>query len=639
MTRRRVARDPARRVSVVIPSWNTRDVTVACVERVRRHTRPPAEVLVVENGSTDGSAEAVAALAATPGPVPVTVLRNAENLGWARATNQGIRAARGRWVVLLNSDVLVTPGWLEPLLAAAADPRVGLVGPMTNYAGSVAQSLVTRPPYDSAAGLDAFAARWAAAHRGERRAVEKLVGFCLLVRRAALARIGLLDERFGLGNYDDDDLCRRARAAGWTLLVARESFVHHHGSLSFRANGVDHAALMRANERAYEAKWRPPASRPSRPARPSIALCMIARDAAPDVGRALASAAGAVDEMVVVDTGSTDDTPAIARAHGATVVHAPWTDDFAAARNVALARARAAWVLSLDADEALPAATAAALGDVVAAVRTPGLRLPVYNLAADGCPSSVHLALRLFARRPGHRFVGRVHERPTVAPAAAVGLPIVHHGYADPAALRAKLARNRALLEAMLAERDDPETRYFLAASCLGLDDHAAAARAAEAALAAAPPDAIELRLAALHVLARAAAAAGDDARARRLCEAALALRPDWIDARFLLGRLERRAGRPREAIVAFARFLADRERLAADPDAAARFPQLATLGAAPLAHAELALVHAALGARARARAAAERARRLAPASAEIARLVAALGDHGKEVREPWITP
>src|SRR5206468_341821 len=168
-------------------------------------------------------------------------------------------------------------------------------------------------------------------------------------------------------------------------------------------------------------------------------LCMIARDEGAGIERCLASAADVVDEVIVVDTGSRDDTAAVASARGATVLHHPWDDDFAAARNVALARARGQWILSLDADEELPAGTRATLGEVVERADADGLEVPIQNLRPGGTVASVHIALRLFRNVAAHRWVGRVHERVRVGRCAAAWLPIMHHGYADPATLRVKL--------------------------------------------------------------------------------------------------------------------------------------------------------------------------------------------------------
>jgi glycosyltransferase involved in cell wall biosynthesis len=370
--------------------------------------------------------------------------------------------------------------------------------------------------------------------------------------------------------------------------------------------------------------------------RARLTVCLIARDEAARIGACLASVRGAVDETIVVDTGSRDDTPAIARAAGATVLSAPWTDDFSAARNVALGRAHGDWVLSLDADETLPAGTAARLRGAVARAAAPALRVPIQNLRADGAIASAHLAVRLFRREPAHRWVGRVHEQVTATRAVVAPLPILHHGYADRSAHPAKLARNRTLLERAVAEgADDPTLRYHLAATCLGLGDHAAARDVIEAALASAPSRATELRMVALDVLARVRLRLGDTDGSEAACREALTLRPDWIDPRLLLGRLARRAGRAGEAIVHLGRFLADRARLAADPAAIARFPRLWSLGDESIARAELALVHHALGDRRRAEAEAARAHRLAPDHPEIAAVRARVAPAAEEDL-PW---
>jgi GT2 family glycosyltransferase len=618
------ARVDSRRVSVVVPSWNTRDTTLACIARVRRHTPAPAEVVVIDNGSHDGSADAVAALAAEPGPVPVRLIRNDTNRGYAAATNQGIRATSGRWVVLLNSDVLVTPGWIDGLVSAARNPRVGLVGPMTNNAGSADQALVVPPPYGDESGLDAFAARWADVHRGDRQRVERLIGFCVLVRRATLARIGLLDERFGLGNYEDDDICRRARNAGLTLVVARDVFVHHYGSLSFRANGVDHAGLMRENAVRFAAKWQSRATRPAR--RPRVSLCMIVRDEATTLARCLAAAAPAVDEIVVADTGSVDDTKAVAASHGARILDVPWTDDFAAARNAALAAATGDWVLSLDADEALAPEAASGLPAVLSAAGVRGIRLPVHNVGASGRVAYVHLALRLFARDAAARFVGRVHEQVQVASVGDANLPVLHYGYADAVLVRQKLARNLGLLEReAAASPEDATLHYYLADTHVQLGDAARAIAAAEHALRLAGTTAADVRALALDALARAHVARHDDAAAEHACRAALTVQPLYIDARLMLARLCRRTGRHREAIMELGRFLADRERLAVDPTAAS-VPRLRSLTAEPMARAELALVYESLGEVPRARRQIGRALGLAPERGSFRQIAARLG-------------
>lgn len=622
-----MTRAPARRVSVVIVAREATPALLACIERVRRHTPSPAEVLIVDHGPAHGFAHRLATLADGDSRVPVIVLRAAEKVSYAAAVNQGIRVARGRWVVLLGVDTLVTPGWSAALLARARDTRVGLVGPVMNGAAGGPQAIGATPAYDGPAALDAFAARWASAHRGEHRRVAWLDGACLLIRRAVIERLGPLDEtaRDPVG-----ELCARAAAAGCTAVLSREVFVHRDRARAPRP------AAERARPRDA-LRFAPRVVVTPRGA-PRITLCLIARNEAAVLARCLASAAPAVDEIVVVDTGSTDATREIARAHGAVVVERPWDDDFAAARNAALDAAHGDWILSLDADEELPARTAAQLRMTCTETSAPALRMPIENLGATGAVDSVHLAVRLFTRTPGHRWEGAIHEQVAVTTRVLdAPLSIRHHGYAEPVALRAKLERNRTLLERRAAASpDDPAIAFYLAQTRLALGDAGGAATVAEEGLRRVETQDRSLGLLLLDTLAAARFAAGEQVGAEEACRTALALRPDWIDPRLLLGRLCRRTGRLREALVHLGRYLSDRERLLADPTWPVRLPRLRALGAEAEARTELAHVHAMLGALGRARREAERAAALSPSSAEPIRLLAHIADATRDAEAQW---
>jgi glycosyltransferase involved in cell wall biosynthesis len=325
-----------------------------------------------------------------------------------------------------------------------------------------------------------------------------------------------------------------------------------------------------------------------------VSLCVIARDEAGTLGRCLESAAAAVDEIVVLDTGSRDATVTVARAYGANVLEAPWTDDFAAARNLALAQASGAWVLVLDADETLTPDAAEALAGTIAEAGAPALRLPIEEIGPSGDVETVHLAVRLFRRGPAHRWQRTVCERVTAAATEYVALPIRHHGYADVTLRYDKLDRNRSLLErAVSASPADPELRQRLAWTLLVLGDPYAAAAHAEAALR--RTRSTMTGLLAIDTLARARLAAGDLAGAMNACRTALALRPDWIDPRLILAEASQRAGRTEEALLHYARFLSDREKLLLDVTWPVRLPRLSSLTAEPLARVGLASAHAAI--------------------------------------------
>src|SRR5262249_37952507 len=155
-----------------------------------------------------------------------------------------------------NNDTVVTDGWLTRLVdAVERTPGAGLAGPVSNYVSG--QQLV-EAGYASLDELDRWAAAWSASHDGETRPAGRVVGFCLLARREVIQAIGGLDERFGAGNFEDDDFCVRARAAGFGAVIARDAFVHHTGNQTFAGQRIDYAESLTRNGAMFEEKWGAP---------------------------------------------------------------------------------------------------------------------------------------------------------------------------------------------------------------------------------------------------------------------------------------------------------------------------------------------------------------------------------------------
>jgi glycosyltransferase involved in cell wall biosynthesis len=447
--------------SIIIPCWNQVGFTQQCIAALKSHTRPPWELIAVDNGSTDATGKYLAEMRDLAG-VPVTVVTNAANLGFPAAINQGLQLARGEYLVLLNNDVVVTDAWLDQLIASAgarkdiaaehtetkteekrllcrrelaelsdrrnlrvinlaaigeesvADGRdvcredslpksrsadgpslptagaIGLVGPMSNYAAP--PQLVEGLGYREMSEMPGLARRWRDEHRGRWFTVPKLSGFCLLMKRVVYEKVGGLDERFGLGFFDDDDLAERARRAGFELAVAHDLFVHHFGSRTFAGNGIEAGKLLDENGRRFAEKWglagtggrrvelRPfidgrsqnldsrckiPDSKAtevgghcgaislpiSDAEKARVSLTVIVRDEEKNLANCLESVRGVFDEIVIVDTGSADRTIEIALSFGARVFEFAWVDSFSAARNEALSHATGDFAFWLDADD------------------------------------------------------------------------------------------------------------------------------------------------------------------------------------------------------------------------------------------------------------------------------------------------
>lgn len=219
----------------------------------------------------------------------------------------------------------------------------------------------------------------------------------------------------------------------------------------------------------------------------TLSLCVIARNEEAMLSGCLESVAGVVDEIVVVDTGSTDRTIEVALAHGARVLETPWTDDFSAARNAALEVAKGDFVFFLDADERLDQSAMGVLRRLVrdeAESAPPTVYAPlILNVDSAGASLGADHMPRLWRARPELRFTGRIHEQVGVGVtglklAYEDALKVIHLGY-DPALAkeRGKHDRNIALLDRELAERpNDAALIFYRAKESYALGDDAAAA-------------------------------------------------------------------------------------------------------------------------------------------------------------------
>ncbi|MHB8153277.1 MAG: glycosyltransferase [Bacillati bacterium] len=244
-------------VSIITLSWNAVQFTKIALESIRAHTSEPYEVVVVDNGS----GEETRAWLRSIDDSHVRVVYNAANCGYAGGNNIGLGHARGEFVVFLNNDVIVADGWLDGLTDAFVRiPGLGVSAPRSNKVTGHQQT--SDHSYE---GLEEFG-RYAQGRRqryAQRGYVtDRAIGLCLCVDRRLIGEVGGFDERYGVGNFEDDDFCLRVRAAGYKIYICDDVFIHHFGSQSFAANKVDYGATMRANWAKFAAKWNLPAAYP-----------------------------------------------------------------------------------------------------------------------------------------------------------------------------------------------------------------------------------------------------------------------------------------------------------------------------------------------------------------------------------------
>ncbi len=229
-----VARELGMKASVIILTWNGMAYLEACLNAVLAQVYPDFEVIVVDNASTDGSAELV-----TERYPQVRLIRNERNLGFAAGNNIGLRAAAGDVLVLLNQDTEVRPGWLAALVEAVQNPAIGIVGCKLLYPDGTIQH----------AGAYLDEVRGASEHYGRYeldtgqydtpREVEFVTGAAVALTRATLSRVGELDEGFAPVYYEDVDWCYRVREAGLRVWYCPQAAAVHYESTSIQ--DINHA--------------------------------------------------------------------------------------------------------------------------------------------------------------------------------------------------------------------------------------------------------------------------------------------------------------------------------------------------------------------------------------------------------------
>ncbi|MBD0381621.1 glycosyltransferase family 2 protein [Paenibacillus sedimenti] len=240
---------PFQGTSIIIVTTNDQRMHLQnCIESIYQHTPEPFEIIVIDNASSDDTAEYLKSLT---GKIRYRVFE--KNLGFAGGTNQGLKLARGKTLLFLNNDTIVTQNWLTNMLACLySNEKFGLVGPMTNY---ISGDQLLETNYTSTEEMHRFAEAFNQSNPGKWQTTGRLTGFCVLMRREVFNRLGYLDEGFEIGNCEDDDFGFRTRLMGLELVIAKDTFIHHVGSVSIKALGERFEEVYGKNLDFYSKKW------------------------------------------------------------------------------------------------------------------------------------------------------------------------------------------------------------------------------------------------------------------------------------------------------------------------------------------------------------------------------------------------
>lgn len=240
-------------VSIIIVTFNNLALSRLCLESLLRSTDySNYEVIVVDNNSSDETRSFLTEISGLE--KNLKIILNDVNYGFAKANNQGLEISSGDYLVLLNNDTIVPPGWLSRLVRHLQDPQVGMVGPLTNFVGNESKIKAT---YRTWAEMEEFSQNLIWVNDLKIADIHMLAMFCVAMRRDVFEQAGPLDEQFGIGMFEDDDYSLRIKRLGYRLICAADCFVHHFGQAAFGKliNEGRYDNLFNENRARFENKW------------------------------------------------------------------------------------------------------------------------------------------------------------------------------------------------------------------------------------------------------------------------------------------------------------------------------------------------------------------------------------------------
>lgn len=237
------------KTAIIILTYNNLQFNKECLESIRKYTKEGSyEIVIVDNNSTDGTRDWLLE------QKDIKLLLNDENMGFPMGCNMGIELAeKDSDILLLNNDIVVTPRWLENMQKCLySDDKIGAVGVMCNqFANHQGIELV----YTNMDEMVEFADKINVSDSSKWEEKNFLIGFCKLIRRDVLERVGRLDERYSPGYVEDNDLSIAIINEGYKLMLCHDVYIHHYLGTSFRKDWNKFWTLVLGNRAKFEEKW------------------------------------------------------------------------------------------------------------------------------------------------------------------------------------------------------------------------------------------------------------------------------------------------------------------------------------------------------------------------------------------------
>ena len=235
--------------SIIIPTQNNLSLLVGCISSVYRNSKD-FEIIVANDCSTDGTTAYLDSILARFKNLQYASFD--KPVGFATAVNAGLGKATGDYLVLLNNDTIVTPGWLNQMSGCIPKAekffdisKIGIVGPVTNNAGGDQQ--IATDPYD-VDSLDVSAPDHSKAYKDKFMLSGFISGFCMMITRACFKAVGFFDVNFKIGGWEDNDYVLRAQHAGFKSVIDQSTFIHHYGQSTLKHLKINYSNIFRSNQ-------------------------------------------------------------------------------------------------------------------------------------------------------------------------------------------------------------------------------------------------------------------------------------------------------------------------------------------------------------------------------------------------------
>lgn len=237
-----------RKIDIIMPVHNKLEYTKEAISTLKLHTKQEEYHLIVVNDASTDMTEQYMYQLDNDRQINCVGVVLPDNVGWVKAVNEGMKHVGAEFVLICNNDIHFTEGWLNAMLEYFKDEKVGAVGPISNYVSGLQHVAHNLPTVNS-------------------EETKMLIGFFIIFRRSVLEQVKVVteegsqyyDERFGMGGGDDLDISIRIREAGYKLMIARNVFIHHYGSMTFRSyiakKKMTYEEYWKKGEKILREKW------------------------------------------------------------------------------------------------------------------------------------------------------------------------------------------------------------------------------------------------------------------------------------------------------------------------------------------------------------------------------------------------